>query len=67
MRPCDLFISLGSNCEVSYNIRRFFGFEAAYPFDWWITPLSPVPKLIESDFALELTTENLQSLATTNP
>ena len=33
-------VSLGGNCRVTYNIRKFFGFQSAYPFDWWITRLT---------------------------
>jgi len=32
-------VSLGGNCEVAHQLRRRFGGERAFPFDWWITPL----------------------------
>jgi hypothetical protein len=35
----DHIVSLGHRCRVAYNLRRAFGFEMAYPFDWWVTPL----------------------------
>jgi hypothetical protein len=31
-------ISLGADCTISHNIRRYFGVDSAYPFDWWVTP-----------------------------
>lgn len=30
-------VSLGSECRVTHNLRRFFDFGNAYPFDWWGT------------------------------
>jgi Putative papain-like cysteine peptidase (DUF1796) len=32
-------VSLGGNCRVTYNLRKTFDFDSAYPFDWWICPL----------------------------
>ncbi|MEI9965318.1 MAG: DUF1796 family putative cysteine peptidase [Caulobacteraceae bacterium] len=31
--------SLGRRCRTTHRLRRFFGFDTAFPFDWWITPL----------------------------
>jgi hypothetical protein len=42
----DLVISLGTNCEVTFQLRRVFRTERAYPFDWWITPLHVVAALL---------------------
>lgn len=36
--PATHIVGLGVRCEVAYNLRRFFDFSTAYPFDWWITP-----------------------------
>ncbi len=33
-------VSLGADCTISYNIRRYFNVSEAYPFDWWVTPLN---------------------------
>lgn len=38
MINADLIVSLGPACKTSWNLRRHFGFERAYPFDWWFTP-----------------------------
>lgn len=38
-RVYNHIVSLGGNCRVAHNCRRHFGAKAAYPFDWWITPL----------------------------
>lgn len=46
----DRIISLGCNCELTWNIRNYFGFECAYPFDWWITPFQALLKLLENRF-----------------
>ncbi len=46
----DTIISLGCNCELTWNIRDYFGIERAYPFDWWITPFQALRKLLENRF-----------------
>jgi hypothetical protein len=46
----DTIISLGCNCELTWNIRNHFGIERAYPLDWWITPFQALWKLLESRF-----------------
>ena len=40
-------ISLGKTCAVAYNLRRYFDFDMAFPFDWWVTPPSGLCKLIQ--------------------
>ena len=40
-------ISLGPNCMVAYQIRRFFNVSKGYPFDWWITPYDGLIKVID--------------------
>jgi hypothetical protein len=42
----DRVIGLGTNCEIAFNLRRCFGFERAYPFDWWFTPLNVVAPIL---------------------
>jgi hypothetical protein len=46
----DRIISLGCNCELTWNIRNHFGIESAYPLDWWITPFQALRKLLENRF-----------------
>ncbi|MCE5274210.1 MAG: DUF1796 family putative cysteine peptidase [Syntrophaceae bacterium] len=46
----DKIISLGCNCELTWNIRSYFGIERAYPLDWWITPFQALWKLLENRF-----------------
>jgi len=38
-RVYDHIVGLGFDCRVAYNLRRTFGFDRAFPFDWWVTPL----------------------------
>lgn len=45
--PATAIVSLGGACSVAYNLRRHFGFETAYPFDWWVTPARSVAALLE--------------------
>lgn len=49
-RTVDRVVSVGSNCEVTDSIRDYFGTDRAYPFDWWITPVSAVTRLVEARF-----------------
>lgn len=55
----DLIIGLGTNCELTHNLRRVFGLEEAYPFDWWITPLPALAPLIENGFDFAIEDDNL--------
>jgi len=51
-------LSLGSHCEPSDHYRRFFGEEPSSPFDWLITPLSSLLKILEDNgnsFGLKIT------------
>jgi hypothetical protein len=43
----DRMISLGGACEVAAQLRRLAADDTAYPFDWWITPLQSVKKIID--------------------
>ncbi|HEY5238700.1 MAG TPA: DUF1796 family putative cysteine peptidase [Rhizomicrobium sp.] len=35
--PATYIVSLGARCALAYNLRRFYNFRGALPFDWWIT------------------------------
>jgi hypothetical protein len=48
----DYVISLGGNCRVTWNVRRFFNFSTAFPFDWWITPWRALDELL-TDFNVD--------------
>jgi hypothetical protein len=41
-------ISLGHSCQLAWNVRRYFGINKRYPFDWWITPSSALCKFFEN-------------------
>jgi len=43
-------VSIGSNCEVTWNIRNYFGVDRAYPFDWWMTPFNSMIQLLDNQF-----------------
>jgi len=51
-REVDYIISLGGNCRTAWNVRRFFNFSTAFPFDWWITPWRALDELL-SDFDID--------------
>jgi hypothetical protein len=34
-RPATQIVSLGRACKTAFNLRRFFDFSGAFPFDWW--------------------------------
>lgn len=48
----DCVFSLGTNCEISYNLRSYFGELKSGLLDWFITPLAAVPDLLRSGFSL---------------
>lgn len=56
----DRVVSLGSNCEVTAALRDYFNVDRAYPFDWWITPLKSVKKILRDDFKSLLNSEFLE-------
>lgn len=39
-------VSLGGSCRVTHNLRSYFDFSSAYPFDWWITPLRSATRFL---------------------
>ena len=50
LQQYDYIISLGCNCRATESLRRFFNFGTAFPFDWWVSPLSSIADYIESGF-----------------
>jgi hypothetical protein len=49
-RRYDKVISIGSNCEVAWNIRNYLNVDQAYPFDWWMTPFNSLIELLDQRF-----------------
>jgi hypothetical protein len=45
----ELIISLGGLCQVAYQIEQRFGFRISSPFDWIVTPLESVAKILSDD------------------
>lgn len=50
-RQYQKIVSLGSNCEITGNIRLYFQVEEAYPFDWWIVPHHALLKILNDKFS----------------
>jgi hypothetical protein len=46
-QPFTHIVPLGVSCRVTHQIRRCFGVGVAYPFDWWISPLSGLVRYLE--------------------
>ena len=42
-------VSLGPGCALAYNLRRFFNLRSAFPFDWWITPIDGLVKVLRDN------------------
>ncbi len=59
----DNYVSLGSNCEPAFQLRRLLGRDAAFFFNWLVTPLDTLVAVIASDFAGVYAKENLQPTA----
>jgi hypothetical protein len=55
----DLIFSLGPNCRNTWNLRAHFGFDRAYPFDWWITPAKSMLRLLDRSKPFAATREDL--------
>lgn len=49
---CDLVISLGTNCALTYNLRAYYGTHVTGLLDWTITPLGRLPDIIRSRFKI---------------
>lgn len=45
--PATQIVSLGCRCATTFNLRRYYSFSSAYPFDWWITPERGVLGLLD--------------------
>ena len=41
-----MFISIGSSCVIKYNIDKFYGSKETFFFDWLITDMSTVNKIL---------------------
>jgi hypothetical protein len=50
-RSYDRVVSIGSNCEVTGNIRHHFKTGRAYPFDWWMTPFRALLDVLDARFS----------------
>lgn len=59
MRSTDMIFSLGPNCKNTWNLRKNFQTDRAYPFDWWITPARSMLRMIETGFVFSLKQEDL--------
>ncbi len=40
-------VSLGYRCRTTRRLRDHFGFETAFPFDWWVTPLKGAIRIVQ--------------------
>lgn len=44
--PFSHVVPLGLSCRVTHQLRSFSGIGVAYPFDWWISPLSGLTRYL---------------------
>lgn len=44
--PVTDVVSLGPQCATAHNLRRYFDFSTAYPFDWWVTAGAAITTLL---------------------
>ena len=59
----DNYVSLGSNCEAAFQLRRLLGRDVAFFFNWLVTPLDALVGVVSADFAGVYAKENLQATA----
>jgi hypothetical protein len=45
----ELVVSLGGLCQVAYQIEHWFGYRFNSPFDWLVTPLEAIAKVLDDD------------------
>src|SRR5665213_3926152 len=63
MKSFTALVSLGYRCRSTQRLREFFGVDSAYPFDWWVSPLKGVVRLLrEWDIEQLLDLEMLQEV-----
>ncbi len=48
----NTFISLGSNCSVTYHLNQFHLRKKSYPFDWSRIHINQLIRVLEDDFSL---------------
>jgi hypothetical protein len=59
MNDPDLVVSLGPSCRNTWNIRDYFQTQYALPFDWWITPVKSMLRMLDHDFSLNVVRDDL--------
>ncbi len=47
----EALISLGGLCQVAYQVEKRFGFRIKSPFDWLVTPLGAIERVLTDDGA----------------
>lgn len=55
----DSYVSLGSNCEPAFQLRRLWGRDISSYFNWMVTPLPALVDILEADFEGLFARENL--------
>jgi hypothetical protein len=45
-RDTTHIVSLGGSCRLAYNLRLYFKFTQAWPFDWFVAPLESVALML---------------------
>jgi hypothetical protein len=45
----QIIVSLGGLCQVAYQIERRFGYKFNSPFDWIVTPMESIEKILSTD------------------
>lgn len=51
MRAFSRVISIGGVCQVAWQIEQHFGFRTTSPFDWLVTPLAAIDRVLTDDGA----------------
>ncbi len=62
----DIYIPIGSHCEIASYLRHIGYRKEAFPFDWTVTPIQSAMELINNDFEDFLKKDNLVFLEPTN-
>lgn len=64
--PATHIVSLGEACANAYNLRRYYNFGGAFPFDWWVSDAEGLVRFLESPSIEFLYDVNRLTLSQTN-
>ncbi|WP_331938437.1 hypothetical protein [Methylosinus sp.] len=59
----DLILSLGTLCEMTHNLRAFYGVDRSGLLDWFVTPIASIPGLIDARIRIDIADGTLEPVS----